>query len=127
MCRVPDALQREALPRRRHGSRLCSAPLPDDASHRLESAALRPGHESAIHSVSFPAKAGNPSRGTHSYTVCATALRCFAGFAISNSAADWPVSAASTRPDMCARRSSLAFLSRRSRPKITLSVAELER
>jgi len=61
------------------------------------------------------------------YTVCATALRDFGALAIANNSDDRPVSAASTRPAMCARRSSLAFLSSRSRPKITLSVAEFER
>jgi len=54
---------------------------PGSAAHR-KSAALRPGHESAAPSVSFPAKAGNPVRRGFSvshWRLWNTGLPAFAG------------------------------------------------
>src|SRR6516165_5288080 len=48
------------------------------------------------------------ARRTPHQTVCATAMRRLAGFVGPNTADDFPVSAASTRPTTWSRRSSLA-------------------
>jgi hypothetical protein len=66
------------------------------------------------------------SRQSHSAPVCAGA-RNRGDLFLPKTAVDFPVSAASTRATMCSRRSSLASLLNKSRPKITLSVALFER
>jgi hypothetical protein len=58
---------------------------------------------------------------------CRTGARLVGALPLPNAAADFPVSAASTSATICSSRSSLASLVRRSRPKITLKVALLER
>jgi hypothetical protein len=57
---------------------------------------------------------------------CFTAARNLGAF-LPNAAIDFPVSAASTSATIWSRRSSLACLLNRSRPKITLSVALFDR
>ena len=61
------------------------------------------------------------------HTGCCAGVRNPGFAALPKSAVDFPVSAASTRATMCASRSSRACFFRRSRPKITESVALLER
>src|SRR5712671_4520954 len=98
------------------------------AGHMDASDPIRPSKNScgtgAVH-IWVPAFAGTPK--DFDQTVCSAGERSLGTLFLPNAAADFPVSAASTSATMWSRRSSLASLVRRSRPKITLSVALFDR
>src|SRR4051794_31619955 len=68
-----------------------------------------------------------PGRAAHDHAGWRACARRRGTLVGPKAAVDFPVRAASTSATMCARRSSLASLARRSRPKITLSVALFDR
>ena len=75
----------------------------------------------------FVARMSEAICGLRDHTSECTMSRGASGAFRPNTAVDFPVSAASTSATMCSSRSSLASFFSKSRPKITLSVAELER